>query len=130
MKCPNCGRDLLEGEICTCTTVEPDAPTTAQAQPENEVQPETEAPVGYIDYSIASTRYFNESDVAGISADTAQSVINDIYAHHGYIFKTASIQAYYESQSWYKGTVSSQSEAEKSFNDYENYNKNFLSNYR
>lgn len=45
MKCPNCGRDLLEGEICTCTTVEQDAQTTAQAQPENEVQPETEAPV-------------------------------------------------------------------------------------
>lgn len=45
MKCPNCGRDLLEGEICTCTTVEPDAQTTAQAQPENEVQPETEAPI-------------------------------------------------------------------------------------
>lgn len=43
MKCPNCGRDLLEGEICTCTTVEQDAQTTAQ--PENEVQPETEAPV-------------------------------------------------------------------------------------
>ena len=45
MKCPNCGRDLLEGEICTCTTVEQDAQTTAQAQPENEVQPETDAPV-------------------------------------------------------------------------------------
>ena len=45
MKCPNCGRDLLEGEICTCTTVEQDAQTTAQAQPENEVQPETEAPI-------------------------------------------------------------------------------------
>ena len=45
MKCPNCGRDLLEGEICTCTTVEQDAQTTAQAQPENEVQPETKAPV-------------------------------------------------------------------------------------
>lgn len=45
MKCPNCGRDLLEGEICTCTTIEQDAQTTPQTQPENEVQPETEAPV-------------------------------------------------------------------------------------
>lgn len=45
MKCPNCGRDLLEGEICTCTTVEQDAQTAAQAQPENEVRPEAEAPV-------------------------------------------------------------------------------------
>ena len=106
-------------------------PTTVYYEPTTQYyEPETQAPVGYIDYSGASTRYFDESDVAGLSADTVQSVINDIYAHHGYIFKTASIQAYYESQSWYKGTVNSQSEAEKSFNDYENYNKNFLSHYR
>lgn len=113
------------------TTTEYYEPTTVYYEPTTQYyEPETEAPVGYIDYSGASTRYFDESDVAGLSADTVQSVINDIYAHHGYIFKTASIQAYYESQSWYKGTVSSQSEAEKSFNDYENYNKNFLSKYR
>ena len=100
-------------------------PTTVYYEPTTQYyEPETQAPVGYIDYSGASTRYFDESDVAGLSADTVQSVINDIYAHHGYIFKTASIQAYYESQSWYKGTVNSQSDAEKSFNDYENYNKN------
>ncbi|MDY4813571.1 MAG: YARHG domain-containing protein [Ruminococcus sp.] len=93
-------------------------------------EPDTEAPVGYIDYSEASSRYFDESDVAGLSADTVQSVINDMYAHHGYIFQTKSIQEYYESQSWYNGTVNSQSEAEASFNDYERYNKDFLANYR
>ncbi|MGN0459439.1 MAG: YARHG domain-containing protein [Ruminococcus sp.] len=113
------------------TTTEYYEPTTQYYETTTQYyEPVTEAPVGYIDYSGASTRYFNESDVAGLSADTVQSVINDIYAHHGYIFKTASIQAYYESQSWYKGTVNSQSEAEASFNSYENYNKDFLSKYR
>ena len=113
------------------TTTEYYAPTTQYYEPTTQyIEPETQAPVGYIDYSGASTRYFDESDVAGLSADTVQSVINDIYAHHGYIFKTASIQAYYESQSWYKGTVNSESEAEASFNDYERYNKDFLANYR
>ncbi|MGN1126170.1 MAG: YARHG domain-containing protein [Ruminococcus sp.] len=113
------------------TTTEYYEPTTQYYEPTTQYyEPETEAPVGYIDYSGASTRYFDESDVAGLSADTVQSVINDIYAHHGYIFKTASIRAYYESQSWYKGTVKSESEAEASFNDYERYNKDFLSNYR
>lgn len=101
-------------------------PTTEYVEPTTEYAQTT----GYISYSEACTRNFTESDVAGVSADTVQSVINDIYAHHGYIFKTPSIKAYYEAQSWYEGTVSSQSECEASFNSYETYNKNFLSHYR
>ena len=59
------------------------------------------------------------------------SMINKEILYNAHLMvRYRTIQAYYESQSWYKGTVSSQSEAEKSFNDYENYNKNFLSNYR
>lgn len=85
---------------------------------------------GYISYSDSSSRNLTANDVAGLSADTVQSAINDIYAHHGYIFKTPSIRAYYESQSWYSGTVSSQSECEKTFNAYETRNKNFLAKYR
>lgn len=38
MKCPNCGRELLEGEICTCTN---EQPVETSAEPvANEVQPE------------------------------------------------------------------------------------------
>ncbi len=110
-------------------------PETEYIEPETEyVEPDTEyvepEQTGYIDYESASSRNFTESDVQGVSADTVQSVINDIYAHHGYIFKTPEIREYYESQSWYEGTVESESEAEKNFNSYETYNKNFLSHYR
>jgi hypothetical protein len=119
--------------VYVAPTTEYVEPTTAYVEPTTVyVAPTTQyvESTGYISYSEACTRNFTEADVAGVSADTVQSVINDIYAHHGYIFKTPSIKAYYESQSWYKGTVSSQSEAESTFNSYEIYNKNFLSHYR
>lgn len=44
MKCPNCGRELLEGEICTCTSEQ--AVENKEEQAVNEVQPEVaNAPV-------------------------------------------------------------------------------------
>lgn len=113
-------------------TTEYVAPTTEYVAPTTKyVAPKTQANYsGGISYSQAVSRKFTESDVAGVSADTIQSVINDIYAHHGYIFKTPSIKAYYESQSWYNGTTTSDVEAESSFNYYETYNKDFLAKYR
>ncbi len=101
-----------------------------QAYTEEYTEAYTEENYGYIDYSGASSRNLTESDVYGVDADTVQSVINDIYAHHGYIFQTPSIREYYESQSWYNGTTTSQAEAEAGFNSYESYNKDFLSKYR
>ncbi|MBQ9673535.1 MAG: YARHG domain-containing protein [Ruminococcus sp.] len=101
------------------------APTTKYVAPTTESYNPT-----YISYYTTSSTYLTASDVAGLSADTVQSIINDIYAHHGYIFKTPSIKAYYESQSWYSGTVSSEAECEALFNDCETYNKNFLAKYR
>ena len=116
----------------TAPTTKYVAPTTEYVAPTTEyVAPATQSDYsGGISYSQAASRKFTESDVAGVSADTVQSVINDIYAHHGYIFKTPSIKAYYESQSWYKGTTTSDAEAESSFNYYEKYNKDFLAKYR
>lgn len=104
------------------------APTTIYIEPETEYIPPQNP--GYISYSDSSSRKLNASDVAGLSADDIQTAINDIYAHNGYIFKTPSIRAYYESQSWYNGTEKSESAVEASFNSYERYNKDFLAQYR
>lgn len=38
---------------------------------------------------------------ASVSGSYAQDAVNEIFARNGYVFRTASIQAYYEAQSWY-----------------------------
>ncbi|MCD8105275.1 MAG: YARHG domain-containing protein [Lachnospiraceae bacterium] len=53
----------------------------------------------------SSTTYLTASDLAGMTADELQMAINEIYARHHRRFNTASIQAYFDSRSWYSGTI-------------------------
>jgi hypothetical protein len=48
--------------------------------------------------------------------------INEIYARHGRIFKTPEIGDYFESQSWYEGTLDADHFDESVFSDIENQN--------
>lgn len=104
------------------------APTTAYVAPTTKPAPKPSP--SYIDYSTVSSTYLTANDAATLTSDQIQSLINDIYAHHGYIFKTPALKEYYESQSWYNGTTTSEAVCEASFNDCEERNKNLLSRYR
>lgn len=72
-------------------------------------QPQTQQPQtqpsgsGYI--AESSQRSVTESDVAGMSYNDLQMAINEIYARHGRKFSDPNIQSYFDSQSWYQGTV-------------------------
>lgn len=55
---------------------------------------------GFI-FPYSSLRKLTVDEVTGLGGDVAQAAINEIYARHGYVFKTKSIQDYYDSQSWY-----------------------------
>lgn len=50
----------------------------------------------------SSIRKLSANEVMGLGSDLAQDAINEIYARHGYVFKTDSIRHYYQSQSWYR----------------------------
>jgi len=78
----------------------------------------------------SSSRYLTTADCAGLSANDAQMAINEIYARHGYIFQTASIQQYFEQFDWYNGTTSNMNAVTASFNSYESANVNLLSQYK
>ena len=58
-----------------------------------------EAASGYL--LPSDTRAITEDDLAGMDRETVSLARNEIFARHGRTFKTASIQAYFDSQSWY-----------------------------
>ena len=58
-----------------------------------------------------------------VSGSFAQDAINEIYARNGYIFKTDSIRAYYESKPWY---YEDPSFTTSDFNEIEKYNISLL----
>lgn len=54
-------------------------------------------------YPFASTEIMIESILANFDKKELRIMRNEIFARHGYIFKTAEMKAYFESQNWYSG---------------------------
>jgi hypothetical protein len=60
----------------------------------------------------SSSRYISGSDLEGFTQWEARVARNEIYARHGRKFNSDELQQYFNSQSWYNGTISA-----NSFND-------------
>lgn len=106
-------------------------PTTKYVAPTTEyVAPTTQYVAPTTKYVAPSSNRLTASEVSKMSKTEIQNKINDIYASYGYIFKTKSIQAYYESQSWYVPRYNSETTVESLFSADDNYNKNLLAQYR
>ena len=87
------------------TAVPQTGSTAASTAPAEPVAAETPAGVeGYI-IQDSSVRYLTDQDLAGLSTDQLRLARNEIYARHGRKFKDEQLQAYFNSQPWYKGTV-------------------------
>ncbi len=57
----------------------------------------------YGNYPMTSLRSLTSSDLTGKSKWELKIMRNEIFARHGYLFKTQDMKSYFESQSWYHG---------------------------
>ena len=80
---------------------------------------------GFI-FPHSSQRKLTVDEVTGLGGDVAQDAINEIYARHGYVFRTKSIQKYYESRSWYHKNYNF---SESDLSEIESYNIGLLRKY-
>ena len=80
---------------------------------------------GFI-FPHSSQRKLTVDEVTGLGGDVAQDAINEIYARHGYVFKTKSIQKYYESRGWYHKNYNF---SESDLSEIESYNIGLLRKY-
>lgn len=85
---------------------------------------------GFI-FPSSDSSYLSNAQVSALSDNDLQLAINEIYARRGRIFKDASLNAYFNSQSWYEGKYTAE-EFEKNvkFNTYEQKNLQLLINER
>ena len=60
---------------------------------------------GYI-LADSASRVYLTSELQGLTNEQLRYARNEIYARHGRTFRDAALQAYFNSQSWYSGTVS------------------------
>lgn len=84
------------------------------------------------DYIIAdsSSRYLSNDDVRNLSIQQVNYAKNEIYARHGRKFASRELREYFNSKSWYNGTIDGSTfdaNYRNYFNDYEIKNTEFLS---
>ena len=84
------------------------------------------------DYIIpdSSSRYLTAADLEGISNDELKKARNEIVARHGRRFKDTALQAYFDSKSWYDGTINSDDfDKTVKLSDIEKKNMEFIKKY-
>ena len=79
--------------------------------------------------SNSNSAYIIEKDLEKLTKEQLRIALNELYARHGYIFNNEELKTYFESKSWYQGTVNSDSFNESVFNEYETVNKDFIAKY-
>lgn len=87
-------------------------------------EPEEAEEVAEPDYIIAdsSTRYISTSELTGFTAEQCSRARNEIYARHGRKFQDANLQNYFNSKSWYNGTIEPGAFSESMLNEVEKAN--------
>ncbi len=74
----------------------------------------------------SNSEYLTSSQISSLSDYELRIAINEIYARRGRRFKDSSLQAYFDSKSWYNGTIDPDDFSESVFNTYESTNKDKL----
>lgn len=67
-------------------------------------------------------RLLSEEELTGYDLQTLRLGRNEIFARHGYIFKSSDLQEYFENKSWYEGIVESEKFDENILNQFEKEN--------
>ena len=91
----------------------------------------TPEPVSAGDYLIpgSDSRYITDADLKNLTWEQCCLARNEIFARHGRMFVTTEIANYFNSKSWYTGTISAANFSESVLNEYEKANVNYISQY-
>ena len=120
-----------ESEANTMPTVEQTEPNTMPtvAQTESVTVPSTVAINSEFILPDSSTRVLDKSELAGFSAEQCRLARNEIYAKHGRMFDDAGLQNYFNSRSWYHGTIPADRFSDTMLSDIEIQNRNLIITY-
>lgn len=114
----SCGKETRP--VSSGDTQQTEAPAEETPEPEPVLQDS-----GFI-FPDSDTLVIDQGEIEALSDSELTYAINEIYARHGYIFKSAELRGYYEQFSWYSGEVSSDEFSVDCFNQIEQQNWTLL----
>ena len=74
----------------------------------------------------SDSRYLEESDLEGLDKELLRIARNEIFARHGRRFNSEDLQDYFDTCSWYEGTIEPENFDEGILNAYEKANMKFI----
>lgn len=77
----------------------------------------------------SDSRKLVEGDLDRLTPSECRYARNEIYARHGRKFRDVELQAYFDQQSWYKGSIEAKDWDEYTLNEIESYNRDFIVKY-
>lgn len=75
----------------------------------------------------SNSRYLTEDEIKDFTLQELNYAKNEVYARHGYKFKSTELTEYYSQFGWYEGTIPGSKFDESVLNKYENRNISLLS---
>lgn len=118
-----------ESEERTMPTVSQNEPDTVPTVSQTETAPTTVALNNDFVLPDSSIRVLDKSELAGLTAEQCRIARNEIYAKHGRMFDDAGLQNYFNSCSWYHGTIPADRFSDTMLSDIEIQNRNLIVSY-
>lgn len=118
----------VETTTITQTTVQPTTEQPTTEQPTTQAQTTEPKENTYILPDSDKTKLSN-GDLADLNEKELELARNEIYARRGRKFDTDYIQEYFNSQSWYNGTINPDDFSEDMLSEIEKYNVNIIADY-
>ena len=104
---------------------ETETETESESESTQTTPPQSSSGGGYI-FPGSDSRYLSASEITPLSAWEKKVARNEIYARHGRKFSDVNLQDYFNSQSWYSGTIEPDQFSESVLNDYERKNVSLI----
>jgi hypothetical protein len=117
-------KESEEGDVTTQAQTEPVSTEAQTVQPAT--MPSTVAINNEFILPDSSVRVLDKSELAGFSAEQCRLARNEIYAKHGRMFDDARLQNYFNSRSWYHGTIPAKQFNDNMLSDIEIQNRNLI----
>ncbi|MCP1101240.1 outer membrane biosynthesis protein TonB [Aequitasia blattaphilus] len=102
------------------------AKEASEKKAENKSSTNSNASSGYM-ISYSHQRILTSSDIKGMSLREINYAKNEIYARKGRIFQSPELSNYFNSKSWYRGTIQPENFSNDLLSDTEKKNAEFLS---
>lgn len=117
---------VSQSETSNISAVEHEASSIDES---SQVSDDTSSQESEYIFADSNSRYLNKSELSGMSKLVMERALNEIYARHGRKFDTPYIQEYFNSCSWYHGTIAPSDFDASVFNDYEKANIDLIASY-